>query len=137
MLKCSGDLLPRKCGCRIEVIFVEGGKLKDCERGSFMIRRMNVKEIAQKVHAILQEKHRWLKIVVLLELILAAFFIILYFQRINNLVSYHFDTDQIASYTSEEYEGCFGGTIDESYSAGMYDAIPHMFLKKGYYRYSM
>lgn len=102
-----------------------------------MIRRMNIKAVAQKGCEILQEKHRWFKIAVLLEVVLAAFFILFYFQRINNLASYHFDADQIASYTNAEYERCFGGTIDENYSAGMYDVIPHIFLEKGYYRYSM
>ena len=102
-----------------------------------MIHRMNKKEFGQKVWALLQEKHRWLKLLVLLEIILVTSFIILYFHRINNLVSYHFDSAQIASYTNEDYESCFGGTIDESYPAGLYDAIPHIFLKKGYYRYSL
>lgn len=102
-----------------------------------MIHTLNIKECVQKVRKTLQEKHRWLKLIVLLEAILLVLFFIFYFRKINNLMSYHFDIAQIASYTSEDCKDCFGGTIDESYEAGLYDAIPDIFLKKGYYRYSL
>ena len=102
-----------------------------------MFYRMNIREFGRRVCMMLQEKHRWLRLLVLLETIYLTFSLILYFSSINNLVSYHFDTAQIASYTSEGYENCFGGTIDESYTAGLYDAIPGIFLKKGYYRYNL
>lgn len=75
--------------------------------------------------------------VIVAEVVLLAVFLIFYFRRVNNLISYHFDADQIAAYNSDDYEACFGGTIDENYSSGLYDAIPHIFLKKGYYRYSL
>lgn len=60
-----------------------------------------------------------------------------YYRQVTSLISYHFDQEQLKSYTSEEYDACFGGTIDESYPGGMYDAIPDMVLRKGYYTYTL
>lgn len=85
----------------------------------------------------LLQKHRWIKLIVLLEVLFLVYSVAVYVYRINSLVTYHFDADQIASYTSDDYEDCIGGTIDESYGLGLYDAIPDIFLKKGYYRYTL
>ena len=102
-----------------------------------MILKGRMKELWQKTCIFLQEKHRWLKLAVLMEAFFLIFSVMLYFYHINHLASYHFDELQIASYTGADYEKCFGGTIDESHTAGLYDVIPDIFLKKGFYRYTL
>ena len=102
-----------------------------------MLQKFMCLENIQKWKSVLSEKNRWVKLLLLADAVLLAFFLIFYFHRVNNLIHYHFDSDQIASYTNDEYAACFGGTIDENYESGLYDAIPDFFLRKGYYRYTL
>ena len=82
-------------------------------------------------------KSRWIWLLVLVDAVILAALAGFYFYRVRHLISYHFDAAQIAAYTEEEYQACFGGTIDENYESGLYDAVPDMFLRKGFYRYTL
>lgn len=82
-------------------------------------------------------KSRWIWLLILVDAVILAVLAGFYFYRVRHLISYHFDAAQIAAYTKEEYEACFGGTIDENYESGLYDAVPGMFLRKGSYQYTL
>lgn len=86
---------------------------------------------------ILVQKHRWVKLIILANVTILLAAIFLYTQRINHLISYRYDSDQLAAFTENEYDACFGGAIDDSYGAGWYDVIPDLYLRKGFYRYSI
>lgn len=84
-------------------------------------------------------KKKWKPILVIVELAILLIAGISYFRQVHNLIRYEYKGDRLKQYTREEYASCFSGEIDESYNAGLYDVIPkeEMFLKKGYYIYTV
>ena len=58
-------------------------------------------------------------------------------KNLDNRISLQYRSDDLRAFTSEVSEACFGGSIDEEYYAGLYDIIPSMYLKNGYYRYQI
>lgn len=84
-------------------------------------------------------KKRWKLLLVLAEILVLLVAGILYWRQVHSLARYEYGEEQLRQYTGEQYAQCFQGEIDESYAAGLYDVIPkeEMFLKKGFYRYTV
>lgn len=91
----------------------------------------------KKIKDFLTQKHRWVKLIVIADVMILLVAIVLYIHHVNHLISYHFDSDQLAAFTADEYEDCFGGAIDENSEPGWYDITPDLFFRKGFYRYSV
>ena len=79
----------------------------------------------------------WVKLLIVAELLVLLWAGITYYKDVTQLVSYHFDKEQLMTFTEEEYSDCFGGTISESRGGGLYDTFPEVFLEKGHYRYTV
>ncbi len=60
-----------------------------------------------------------------------------YIRHTGNLLTLHYSSEDLQSYTADTSPDCFGGTISEAYASGLYDAIPSMELRKGYYQYTV
>ncbi len=84
-------------------------------------------------------KKRWKLLLLAGEIVILLFAAFSYWRQVHSLAHYEFQEGQISQYGGEEYESCFGGTIDESHASGLYDVIPQeeMFLRKGYYQYTV
>ncbi|MCM1120647.1 MAG: hypothetical protein NC543_14945 [bacterium] len=84
-------------------------------------------------------KRRWKFLLILAEILVLLVAGILYWHQVHSLAHYEYGEEQLRQYTREQYARCFQGEIDESYAAGLYDVIPkeEMFLRKGFYRYSV
>lgn len=84
---------------------------------------------------------RWFCVALIVDVLLCFCMIFLYWQDTKELIHYSFDESDFVSYQRVVEEGndnrCFGGTIDESYESGLYNAIPSFHLKKGYYEYKV
>lgn len=72
-----------------------------------MIQMLSPLRYKERFREYLLQRHRWIKLIVLLEVLFLVYSFAVYVYRINSLETYHFD------------------------------AIPDMFLKKGYYRYTL
>lgn len=79
----------------------------------------------------------WVKLLIIAELLVLLWAGVTYYKDVTQLISYHFDKEQLVTFTEEEYPDCFGGTIGESRGGGLYDAFPEVFLEKGHYRYTV
>lgn len=81
-------------------------------------------------------KKHYLLCLVIANVIVMAGAIVNYVQQVSDLTRLEFTQDQIQQYTEGD---SIGGSIDESYGAGLYDVIPaqDMFLEKGYYCYTV
>jgi len=75
------------------------------------------------------------KILLALELVILLAAAGRYAYKVNHLVYLHYSEDQLRAFDQTESDACFGGTITEERGSGLYDVIPDMPLKKGYYRY--
>ena len=84
-------------------------------------------------------KKRWKLLLLIGEITILLFAAFSYWRQVHSLAHYEFQEEQILLYDEGEYESCFGGIIDESHASGLYDVIPQeeMFLKKGYYQYTV
>ena len=79
----------------------------------------------------------WVKLLIIAELLVLLWAGVTYYKDVTQLISYHFDKEQLMTFTKEEYPKCFSGTIGESRGGGLYDAFPEVFLEKGHYRYTV
>ncbi len=81
---------------------------------------------------------KWPAVILLaVELLLLVIAGVKYSNHVSNLITIHYTDEMIRSFTPEMSEACFGGTLTEDYEAGLYDAIPELPLRKGYYRYTV
>lgn len=57
-----------------------------------------------------------------------------YYGKVTDKIKLEYTEEQMRSINAEN---CVGGRIDENSKSGLYDIIPDMFLKKGYYSYTV
>lgn len=84
-------------------------------------------------------KRRWKLILILAEILIFSGGVTAYCRQVGNLIRLEYGEAEISGYTERGYAACIGGSIDESYDAGLYDIIPEerMYLRKGYYQYTV
>ncbi len=71
------------------------------------------------------------------DVVLLIVFALLFFKDTSNLIQYRFEESDFQAYTRDMGERCFGGTIYETFEAGLYDSLPDFFLRKGFYEYTV
>lgn len=81
--------------------------------------------------------NHWIRLLIIAELLVLLWAGVAYYKDVTRLISYHFDKEQLMTFTEQENPDCFGGTIGESRGSGLYDSFPGVFLEKGHYRYTV
>lgn len=79
-------------------------------------------------------KENYLIVLVAVNIILLSLFVISYANKVSNLIELEFSQENLETYTGDK---CIAGYVDGDYESGLYDIIPDMFLRKGYYTYTV
>lgn len=97
-----------------------------------MLGFMQLKDKGNRIYKWVCENY--FKVLITVNSVLLLIFILCYVNKISNLTELEFSEQQIGDFIEGN---SIGGFIDKDSEVGLYDIIPDMFLKKGYYSYTV